>query len=380
MKQGKYFQIPEGPQDIDRMWRQSAPLGHGDLPPWLSSDDSSDYRCVGSGSCAGRTPDEQAVYLSELEQLELAGLIAESSQEFHHRLYLGIAEKCKYQLWSIGIYTGPSPLLLAPATGLVNPVLTREHVSDVPASFVADPFMIRVSHSWYMFFEVLNWRANKGEIGLATSADGRAWEYRRIVLAEPFHLSYPCVFQWMNDYYMIPETYQSGSVRLYKALDFPERWTIAATLLTGERFVDPSIFRFNDRWWLFAETNPDDSSDTLRLYYADDLPGPWREHQGNPLIAGNPRLARPGGRVLVTDSGILRFAQDCYPGYGTCLRAFRVAELTTTSYREREVAESPVLGPCGLGWNAGGMHHLDAHPAGGGEWMACVDGWTGSCA
>src|SRR5262245_52459901 len=93
--------------------------------------------------------------------------------------------------WSIGIYTGRSPLELTPATNLEQPVLTARHVTDVPAAFFADPFMIRVNHVWYMFFEVINRESRKGEIGLATSEDGAKWTYQQIVLAEPYHLSYP---------------------------------------------------------------------------------------------------------------------------------------------------------------------------------------------
>ena len=38
----------------------------------------------------------------------------------------------------------------------------------------------------------------------------------------------------------------------------------------------------------------------------------------------------------------------------------------------------PTLGPSGTGWNASGMHHLDAHSRDDESWIACVDGWTAS--
>src|SRR5919106_1772188 len=67
--------------------------------------------------------------------------------------------------WSIGIYIGTSPWDFPSPTQIDNPVLTRRDVSDVPAAFVADPFMLRTAHTWYMFFEVVNTSTNKGEIG-----------------------------------------------------------------------------------------------------------------------------------------------------------------------------------------------------------------------
>ena len=127
-----------------------------------------------------------------------------------------------HQLWSIGIVSGSSPLRLRHARGATNPVLTREDVSDVRALFVADPFLLRVGKVWHMFFEVYNFDSDRGEIAWATSPDGFVWEYQKIVLRESFHLSYPYVFEWQGEYYMIPETHQAESVRLYQ----PEEVTV----------------------------------------------------------------------------------------------------------------------------------------------------------
>jgi hypothetical protein len=117
------------------------------------------------------------------------------------------------RVWSIGIYVGSSPFDFAPSEDASNPVLTRDNVSDVRAEFVADPFMVRGRSNWCMFFEVMNRETRKGEIGLAISPDAISWNYQRIVLAEPFHLSYPYVFEWNGDYYMMPETQGIAAVR-----------------------------------------------------------------------------------------------------------------------------------------------------------------------
>jgi hypothetical protein len=281
----------------------------------------------------------------------------------------------KEQEYSIGIYIGESALTFRPSDNFNNPILTRQDVSDVRAAIVADPFMINVDDIWYLFFEVLNAQTGKGEIGLATSSDAVKWTYQQIVLAEPFHLSYPYVFEFGGDYYMIPESYQAGSIRLYKAELFPTRWKHIKTLLTGPYYVDTSIFHYDNKWWLFTETNPAMKHDTLRLYYADNLTGPWREHPKSPIIEGNGHVARPAGRVLVLKDRINRYTQDCDPIYGTSVRAFEVTELTATSYCERRVNGKPMLLASGSGWNASGMHHIDPHPLEDGRWIACVDGW-----
>jgi hypothetical protein len=281
----------------------------------------------------------------------------------------------KQDEWSIGIYIGTSPFHFAPPEAVHNPVLTREDVTDVQAAFVADPFMLKVGPAWYMFFEVWNQLTAKGEIGLAVSKNGVQWTYQQIVLVEPFHLSYPYVFEWMGDYYMIPESHQARSVRLYKALKFPTDWSFVTTLLSGRAFLDPSIFFYDNKWWMFTETNPHHKFDTLRLYYADDLMGSWHEHPASPIIERNAHIARPGGRVLVLGDTIVRYTQNCYPVYGTQVGAFEITELTMTRYCERAVGERPVLAASASEWNACGMHHIDPHSLHDGRWIACVDGF-----
>ncbi len=103
--------------------------------------------------------------------------------------------------------------------------------------------------------------------------------------------------------------------------------------------------------------------------------GPWLEHPKSPIIEGDDYIARPAGRVLVLRDRVVRYAQDCFPSYGIQVRAFEITELTTGGYREREVSESPILRASGAGWNASGMHHIDPHFVGDGQWIACVNGW-----
>ena len=276
-------------------------------------------------------------------------------------------------MWSIGIYTGDSPYDLKPNPQIPGPVLTAADVTDIPASLVADPFIIR-ANPWFMFFEVLRRDINVGEIGLATSNNLTDWAYQQIVLREPFHLSYPYVFEWQNTYYMIPETLGANAVSLYRADEFPTRWSLFAKLIEGP-CADPSIVRFADLWWLFLCSTPY-QHDTLRLYFAEDLTGPWREHPRSPLIHGDKCRARPAGRILTCNNKLIRFAQECAPQYGTRVRAFDILELTTTDYTEVENLASPVLQPGNSGWNATGMHHIDAQQQPDGSWLACVDGFS----
>jgi hypothetical protein len=281
------------------------------------------------------------------------------------------------QEFSIGMAVGDSPLALRLPYWLSNPVLTHRSVTDVPAVIVADPFMCRDEDDkcWYLFFEVVNHLNGRGEIGLAVSDDAMVWEYQRIVLAEPFHLSYPYVFRWNSTYYMIPERSRGGGVALYRAENFPDRWVPVANLLEGNRYVDSSILRYDDKWWLFTDAGVDVAHPVLRLYFADRLEGPWQEHPASPLRENDPHFTRPAGRLIVVDGMPIRFAQDVYPTYGASVSAFAITKLTTTEYEERPASDRPILAAGSERWNSHGMHHIDAHRRADGSWIACVDGF-----
>jgi len=304
--------------------------------------------------------------------------------------------------WSIGLYRGITPFSLQPLTS--NPILTAASVTDANASFVADPFHISLGDVCYLFFEVYNAESKRGEIAYATSDDGIVWTYRSIVLREPFHLSYPCVVRDGDDFFMIPETRECESVRLYRATSFPEKWEYVRDLLRGD-FADATLFaphpafghplpasrgegtretllpargekegrmRGDDTWYLFAHRGLDE----LRLYFTKNIAGDWSEHPASPIVEGNRRVSRPAGRVLAYGDRIIRFAQDAWPHYGSRVRAIEVDALTPTTYSEHELDESPILEGSGDGWNSLGMHHVDFVRGGDRDWLAVVDGFT----
>jgi len=274
--------------------------------------------------------------------------------------------------WSIGIYTGTSPFEFQAPDSILNPVLTANDVTDAIANFVADPFMIYADSTWYMFFEVdvIENQGNIGKIGLASSHDGFKWNYEKIVIEEPFHLSYPYVFQWGTEYYLIPETRAIRSIQLYRAIEFPFEWKFERTLIKKRRFADASIFRYNDLWWIFT----DSGKSTLRLYSSKSLDGKWIEHSKSPVIKKKISIARPGGRVLVIEDQVIRYTQDCYPYYGRQVWAFKIKELTAKTYKE-EKHNSPIITPGTEAWNKFGMHTIDPHQLSNKNWIACVDGF-----
>jgi len=259
-----------------------------------------------------------------------------------------------------------------------NPVLSYLDIADPPLHFIADPFLYRDGEQWWLFFEILRVGPYRGVIALASSQDGLAWHYEGVVLETEEHLSYPLVFRWGEDYYLLPCIYGPNEVRLYRAApgEFPYTWTPIATLLSGRAFADATIFRHAERWWMLVS---DSASEMLWLYSSDELtePSHWQEHPASPLVTLDRRLARPAGRVLhLAGDRLIRLAQRCDHVYGELVRAFEITQLDGEHYAEVELPESPVLVGDGSGWNAERMHTLNPWWTGE-RWLCAVDGYDG---
>lgn len=272
-------------------------------------------------------------------------------------------------IWSIGIYTGPDPRHLTPHPATNGaPVLTADDVLDFTAEFVADPFLVKDDDGWLMFFEVLNSSSRRGEIAYAKSKDCVSWRYLGVILRETFHLSYPQVFRSENTYFMIPETGEANSVRLYRATKFPVEWTFERELLRGH-YLDATISHANGMWWLIALRG----HRQLSLHCARQLDGPWSEHASSPIWTGS-RILRPAGRLVQTADQMVLFTQDGTRTYGESVYSADVGPIILSRATELNISESSVIGATGSGWNADGMHHVDAQPLTDGQWIAAVDG------
>ncbi|MGB5951708.1 MAG: hypothetical protein WBG57_04225 [Ornithinimicrobium sp.] len=268
---------------------------------------------------------------------------------------------------SIGIMFGHTPWNLREAPIGVNPVLTAADVTDVSAAFVADPFAIWHDDCWHLFFEVMNRKSGKGEIGHATSNDAHGWKYDAIVLSQDFHLSYPAVYVTSGGMWMVPESFESNQVRLYRADPFPTTWTLEKVLIDGVAGGDPTLWRNDDGTWSMLLCSAEGSrNETLLRYEGASLFGPWTESRHSPLVNGDAAIARPGGHCFSVEGIRYRLAQDCSRRYGERLRSLPLAEPWNQDARN-------VLQPQGTGWRGRGTHHADLHqmPSG---YLAFVDG------
>lgn len=181
----------------------------------------------------------------------------------------------------------------------------------------ADPFPVQHDDGWWLFVEEVRPGEARGVISvIPIDSSGRA-DAPRAVLEAPHHLSYPFVFAWQGERWLIPESADARRLDLWRAVEWPWRWERERTLLDGVRAFDATLVEMSGRWHLFAsiETRAALGFDELHAFEAESPLGPFTPHPANPLLR-DVRAARPAGRMLADARGWLRPAQDCSRRYG----------------------------------------------------------------
>ncbi|MDQ7830253.1 MAG: hypothetical protein RDU30_00840 [Desulfovibrionaceae bacterium] len=203
------------------------------------------------------------------------------------------------------------------------------------ASGWADPFPFVRQGVTHLFFEDIDKDTGKGSIAVMTQGPDGGFGPPRTVLRTPHHLSYPFVFEWGGDVYMVPESAQAARVEVFRAVRFPHKWESAAVLLDGVRAVDATLLEHEGRWWLMANLRMEGGSswDELSVFFAETPLGPFVPHPGNPVVS-DVRHARPAGRVFGQGGRLFRPAQDCSGHYGRGLVIREIERLTPQDYRE----------------------------------------------
>ena len=225
--------------------------------------------------------------------------------------------------------------------------------------FLADPFGLWRDDKLYLFVETYDYRVRVGAIEVLVYDKNLRRIDRRAVLNEPWHLSYPFVFEADGETWMLPEAHRSNRLTLYKAIDFPTGWEPAHVIELDHVAVDATPVFHDGRWWLFytsADREPDKMS-ALHVAYADRLAGPWTPHPMNPVRV-DVASARPGGMPLVIDGRIVLPVQDCSRTYGGAIRPLTMTVLTPDRF-EAEVGKA-LVPPASSAPFVEGFHTLSA--------------------
>ncbi len=204
-------------------------------------------------------------------------------------------------------------------------------------TYHADPFAYRAADGWHVLAE----RHTHGQP--ATIVDVTADK----TLLTGCHHSYPYLFTYENQTYMLPETVADRELRLY-----PLGTLKPITLLQDTVAADPVLFEHHGRWWLLYTGTSQHGAYHLHALYADTPFGPFQRHQKDPLKQ-DIRSARNGGKPFRLNQNLYRPAQVCSQSYGQALVIHQITELTPTTFHEVAVMKLEPKPPY-----PDGLHHL----------------------
>ncbi|MCB0333862.1 MAG: hypothetical protein KDD55_10220 [Bdellovibrionales bacterium] len=204
----------------------------------------------------------------------------------------------------------------------------------------ADPHILWKDNKHHVFLEELEFKKSKGTISHFTlNTDGKMTPATKI-LERDYHLSYPFIFEFNTNLYMVPESFQSRRIELYECAEFPDRWEFRSNVMEDICATDTTIFQHGERWWLFttiAEREGMNCQDELFIFYAESpLSQNWIPHAQNPVVSDVKR-GRSAGRILEQNGKYYRPAQDGSFHYGRAIRFYEIVTLTTQEYSERFV-------------------------------------------
>ena len=192
--------------------------------------------------------------------------------------------------------------------------------ADLPeGQWVADPFLFEYQGEHYLFCEQYDKKAGKAGIGYFIFENGIP-RNKGIIISQPYHMSYPCVFSYNDVIYMIPETSANKTIELYRAVDFPHQWKLEEVLLRGEQYVDSTVFKADGKTYLLSYIKHEGAwhLDTFEL----DIEKAQLDKVSRMTYWEN--VGRPAGSVIYVDGGLLRPAQDCSKKYGDAMLMYKM--------------------------------------------------------
>lgn len=227
-------------------------------------------------------------------------------------------------IWRVGIIKAPMETVITQGVQDIHWLKEEKHFK-----FLADPFGLYKENKFYIFAESYDYRERHGRIEVLVLDYELTLIDRRIVLCEPWHLSYPMLIEDQGSIYMLPEAYKSGKTTLYKAVNFPYHWEKVNSFSFPEIAIDPTLLLYDGLWWMFYTPVKEglNRQSVLSVAWAESLTGKWYPHKLNPVRV-SPTSARPGGNAIITSQGILLPTQDCSLTYGGGITFLTITALT----------------------------------------------------
>lgn len=198
-----------------------------------------------------------------------------------------------------------------------------------PKTWMADPFLFENNGETYLFFEKMNMVTHLGSIAYCKIQNDPEKMFGEIheAINEPFHLSFPNVFRYGKEIYMIPESSAEKQIRLYRAVQFPGKWEYLCNLVEGIEAADTTVRVEDDMLFIMAYTEKPEQS---YVYYVD-----MESLTTSPVKEVKVTALRPAGNSLCYDGVNYRVFQECKESYGKFIYLYKeIGNLKDGTYQD----------------------------------------------
>lgn len=199
----------------------------------------------------------------------------------------------------------------------------------------ADPFIVENNGRVYIFCEMFDRKKKKGMLGFCEVIDDAVSEVKLIKELD-CHASYPCVFTYKGEYYMIPETGKNQTVELYRAESFPEKWTLDKVLINECDAADTTVYMENGEIFLFIY-NPGSSVKNRSLNIGKLNMETKQIEDVKQAATYEDKIGRPAGNILKMAEKLIRPTQYCVNMYGEKIIYKEISGVNCSRYVEKDV-------------------------------------------
>lgn len=206
--------------------------------------------------------------------------------------------------------------------------------SNENSFFKADPFLVKLDEGLNIVYEHYSYKKSRAYI--ASQPLQSKINVGKPLINENHHLAFPSIIDIDDQQYCVPESIDSGKSYIYKVEPLTGKMSSIAYLNLKFPAVDPVIFRFEGRFWLFCTHKPFGTSNNLFIYHTDSLMGNWMGHPKNP-VKTDVRNSRMAGNIFKFEEHLIRPAQCNDLFYGNGLVFNKITKLTDLEYEEEEI-------------------------------------------
>lgn len=197
--------------------------------------------------------------------------------------------------------------------------------------WIADPFLFEYKKKVYIFAEMYDYLRRRGVIGYATINNGQVSKWTPVIV-EPYHLSYPFIYEEKGEIFIIPESGANRSLDVYRSVEFPNKWKKIINLREGKKYADTTLLQKGAlKYGITYDVSDVQHMQVCLLDFLDN--------QDVCLEMDEIEKRRPAGNFFQIGDSLYRPAQNCVAGYGKGLIIYQVTSVEYGNYSEKQIRE-----------------------------------------